>query len=126
MGLDFVWMMIQTFIALAVVCGLAYFLFRVVLPRLNFTVTSNSMVRIVDRVAIDARKSLCVIEIAGRWMLISVTETGVEQICELDADSAKLAEAEIIKARELKSANAIGSGFADKLTQLMKRNQGGK
>lgn len=125
MGLDFVWMMVQTFIALAVVCGLAYLLFRVVLPRFNFNYSSNSMVRIVDRVSIDARKSLCVIEVAGQWMLIAVTENGVKQICELDADSAKLAESEINKIRESKNATLLAGGFAEKLSQLMNK-KGGK
>lgn len=125
MGFDLL-SILQTFLALAIVCGLAYFLFRVVLPRLNVSFTSNSMVRIVDRVAIDARKSLCVIEVAGRWMLIAVSENGVEQICELDAASAKIAEAEIKKAKEEKSANAFGNGFTDKILQLIKKNQGGK
>lgn len=126
MGLEFLSMALQTFIALAIVCGLAYLIFRVILPRVNFNYTSNSMVRVVDRVSIDGRKSLCVVEVAGQWMLIAVTETGVEQICELDADAAKIAELEIIKAREKQSANALGSNFADKLAQLMNKKSGGK
>ncbi len=113
-------------LALTFVCGLAYFIFRVLLPRFNFDFKSHSMVRIVDRVTVDGRKSLCVIEVAGKWMLISVTETGVEQICELDADSAKIAELEIIKAKEEQNLNAFGNNVTEKLTKLIKRNQGGK
>lgn len=116
----------KTILALTFVCGLAYFIFRVVLPRFNFNFKSNNMVRIVDRITVDGRKSLCVIEVAGKWMLISVTETGVEQICELDADSAKIAELEIIKAKEEQNLNAFGINFTEKLTKLMKKDQGGK
>lgn len=126
MGWEFLIMMLQTFLALAIVCGLAYLMFRVVLPRLNFRYSSNSMVRIVDKVSVDARKSLCVIEVAGKWMLIGVTENGIEQICELDAASARIAEDEIAKAREKQTANALSNSFAEKLSQLMNKNQGGK
>lgn len=126
MGWEFLWMMVQTIIALTVVCGLAYLLFRVVLPRFNFNYSSNNMVRVVDRISLDARKSLCVIEVAGEWKLIAITENGVELISELDANSAKLAEAEIIKEREKQTSNALGNGFADKLSQLMNRKEGGK
>ncbi len=90
--LNFIWMMIQTIIALTVVCGLAYVLFRVVLPKLSFTGSSNSMVKIVDRIPIDARKSLCVIEVAGKWMLIAVSENGVQLVSELNSEAAALAE----------------------------------
>ena len=126
MGWEFVMMMLQTFLALAIVCGLAYLIFRVILPKVNFNYNSNSMVRVVDKVTVDTRKSLCVIEVAGKWMLIGITENGIEQICELDAESAKIAEEEIAKAREQQTVNALGNSFADKISQLMKKNQGGK
>lgn len=125
MGWEFLWMMVQTIIALTVVCGLAYLMFRVVLPRFNFNYSSNSMVRVVDRISLDARKSLCVIEVAGEYKLIAITENGVELISDLDANSAKLAEAEIIKEREKQTANAFGNGFANKLSQLMNKKEGG-
>ncbi len=126
MGLEFLWMMVQTFVALAIVCGLAYLIFRVVMPRVNFNYSSNNMVRVVDRISIDARKSLCVIEVAGKWMLISVTENGVQLVSELDADEAKKAAEEIKLVREKQTATALGSNFADKLAQLMKKKEGGK
>lgn len=121
MGWEFLWMMVQTFIALGLVCGLAYLIFRLILPRMNVNFSSNSMVRIVDRIAVDSRKSLCVIEVADKWMLIAITENGVQLVSELDKDSAILAETEIKKIRDEQSANAFGSNFAEKLTELMKK-----
>ncbi len=126
MGLEFLWMMVQTFLALGIVCGLAYVIFRFVVPRVNFNYTQNSMVRVVDRIAIDARKSLCVVEVAGKWMLIAVTENGVQLVSELDKESAELAETEIKTRREAQNANALGTNFAEKLTQMIKKKQGGK
>ncbi len=119
-------MLVQTVFALALVCALAYLIFRVVLPRLSIGYGSNSMVRVVDRVGIDARKSLYVIEVAGKWMLVASSEAGVQLICELDAQTALLAEQEIVKNRAVPAGGALGKSFADKLNEVISRKQGGK
>ena len=126
MGLNFLWMMIQTFIALGLVCGLAYFLFRVVLPKLNVNFASDSMVRVVDRVSLDAKKSLYIVEVAEKWLLLAVTENGVQLVSELDPDTAKAAEIDFQKVLEEKKVNAFGNDFAVKVSQLIKKKQGGK
>lgn len=124
--LSFIWMMVQTIIALTVVCGLAYLLFRVVLPKLSFTGSANSMVKIVDRIPIDARKSLCVIEVAGKWMLIAVSESGVQLVSELNSEAAALAELEISKKREANAGGFIASGVTDKFTEIFTKKREGK
>ncbi len=126
-SLTFLWMLLQTVFALGLVCGLAYLIFRVILPRLAVSYGSNNMVRVVDRIGLDARKSLYVIEVAGKWMLVASSESGVQLIAELDADSAKIAEEEIVKNRQLPANTAFGKSFADKLNEVINRNkQGGK
>lgn len=117
---------IQTFLALAVVCGLAYFLFRVVMPRLNMNYSSNNMIRVVDRVAVDSRKSLCIVEVAGQWMMVAITENGVEKICDLNAEEAAVLEAEVKLARENQSAKVVGAGLVTKITELLGKSEGGK
>lgn len=119
-------MLVQTIFALLLVCGLAYLIFRVLLPRLTGNFSSNNMVRVVDRVALEARKNLYIVEVTGRWLLISVTENGAQLISELDAGDAARAEQEILKNRGLSSANQLGGSFADKLGEVMKRGKGGK
>jgi len=119
-------MLVQTIFALALVCGLAYVIFRVILPRLAVSYSSNNMVRVVDRIGLEARKSLYVIEVAGKWMLVASSENGVQFIAELDAASAKLAEEEIVKNRQLPASGAFGKSFADKLNEVINRKQGGK
>lgn len=117
----------QTIFALALVCGLAYLIFRVILPRLTVNYSANNMVRIVDRVGIEARKSLYVIEVAGKWMLVASSENGVQMIAELDAEEARLAEQEIIKNRQTPQGGGIlGKSFADKLNEVISRKPGGK
>lgn len=125
-SLTFVWMLVQTIFALVVVCGLAYLIFRVILPRLAVSYGTNNMVRVVDRIGLDARKSLYVIEVAGKWMLVAASESGVQLIAELDADSAKIAEEEIVKQRQLPQGSGFGKSFADKLNEVISRKQGGK
>ena len=99
-GFGLFWMFLQTMLALALVCGLAYFLFRWLLPRMQqVSGTDRSLVRVVDRVGIDARKSLLVIEVTGRWLLVATSEAGVHLISELDAASAEEAANELERLR---------------------------
>lgn len=126
-SLSFLWMLLQTIFALLVVCGLAYVIFRVILPRLATSYGSNNMVRVVDRIGLEARKSLYVVEVAGKWMLVASSESGVQLIAELDAESARLAEEEILKNRQNPANTAFGKSFADKLNEVINRGkQGGK
>lgn len=120
-------MLVQTIFALALVCGLAYLIFRVILPRLTVSYGTNNMVRVVDRIGLEARKSLFVIEVAGKWMLVASSESGVQFIAELDAESAKVAEQEFLKNRGLPAGTGFGKSFSDKLNEIMaKGKQGGK
>lgn len=122
-GASFVLMLLQTFLALGFVCGLAYVIFRWVLPRLSAVRSPGGMVRVVDRVGLDARKSLYVIEVTGRWLLIGVSESGVQLLSELDARSAEEAEQEAAKLRPAFGAQAaaVRGAFAERLGQIINR-----
>ena len=127
-SLSFLWMLIQTIFALALVCGLAYLIFRVLLPRLTIgsAAGANNMVRVVDRIGLEARKSLYVVEVAGRWLLVAVSESGVQLVSELDADAAREAEQEILQNRKPVQIGTLGKSFTDKLNEVISRKQGGK
>jgi flagellar biogenesis protein FliO len=86
---SFIWMLLQTIFALGVVCGLIYLIFRWILPKLGTTHSTHGMVDIIDSVGIEPRKHLYVIKVAGRWMLISSSDAGVQFISELDAETAE-------------------------------------
>lgn len=122
-SLSFLWMMVQTILALAVVCGLAYFIFRIVLPKFSIGSGVGSMVRIVDRIGIDARKSLCVVEVAGKWMLIAISENGVQLVSELDAGSAAEAEKLAEQARALGRSAFTSEGISAKLGEVLGRRK---
>lgn len=116
----------QTVMALSFVCGLAYLIFRVVLPRLSVGFSSSNMVRIIDRIGLEARKNLYVVEVAGRWLLISASDSGVQLIAELDAETAAEAERELVQNRQSPKNPILGKSFADKLNEVLNRKQGGK
>ncbi len=119
-------MLAQTLLALGFVCLLAFVIFRVILPRVNPSFSSNSMIRIVDRTPLDMRKSLYIIEVAGRWMLISVTESNVQLISELDSESAEYAEKILAERRhEIVQTNPLNT-FAARLAEAFNRKGQGK
>lgn len=126
-GLNFVWMLFQTLLALAFVCGLAYLIFRVILPRFTSNFGANNMMRVVDRIGLDTRKSLYIIEVTGRWFLVAASEGGVQMISELDAKEASEAEKVIVENRQLPNGVLNGKSFQEKLNEVLNRNkQGGK
>jgi flagellar biosynthetic protein FliO len=117
------WTMAQTFGALFFVIILAVVVLRVVLPRLNsVTGAGASMMRVVDRLPVSPTHSLCVIEVAGRWLVVGLSSSGVQFISELDPVSAETAEAEIDTRRLDKSPiGELGQAAWDKIAQTLKK-----
>lgn len=109
--------------ALAAVCGLAYVIFRVILPRLQFGQNNGGMIRIVERVGVDSKRSLLVVEVTGKWFVVGISESGVQLVSELDETSATQAEEKIILNREaqLKKIEDFRVGFATKAANLVGR-----
>lgn len=124
-GASFFLMLVETILALGLVCGLAYAIFRWVLPRLQATHSANSMVRVVDRAGLDARKNLYVIEVAGRWLLVASSEAGVQLISELDAEAAEEAAATLERIRPTFRAttDSAREAFADRFARLMNKRK---
>jgi flagellar biosynthetic protein FliO len=130
-GRSVIWMFVQTILALGFVCLLAYVLLRVLLPRLSLSTAGRSMVTVVDRTPLDQRRSLYVIEVTGRWLLIAVSEGGVQLISELDADKATQASAVLrstaTSTRARATLNQAGmtarTTFADVLARFGNRRQ---
>ena len=124
--MNFLLMLVETMLALGLVCGLAYLVFRFALPRLTTLRSSNSMVRVVERVGLDQRKSLYVVEVAGRWLLIGASEAGLHLVSELDAKTAEEAAEELERRRSEPSpkVEAARRAFADRLARLTNRKGG--
>lgn len=92
--LDIAWLLIQTAIALAIVCGLAILIFRYILPRLNGVSFNESIVKVVDGTSLDARKRLIIVEAAGKYLLLGVSENGINLVSELDGEAVEKAVAQ--------------------------------
>lgn len=125
-GADFFMMFLQTLLALGLVCGLAYAIFRWLLPRLSVVGRQGGMVRVIERAPLDARNSLYVVEVAGRWLLVASTEKGVELVSELDAGVAEEAERAAASKRPTfgGDAAAVREAFSDRLARVMNRKGG--
>ncbi|MEP6923860.1 MAG: flagellar biosynthetic protein FliO [Pyrinomonadaceae bacterium] len=124
-GLNFIGVLVQTLVALGAVCGLAYVIFRVVLPRLQNGQNSSGMIRVVERIGVDPKRSLLVIEVAGKWLLIGVSEGGIQMVSELDEIDATAAESQILlnRAAQFQKIDELRSSFAAKLAGVMGRKE---
>lgn len=93
--------LIQTLLALGLVIGLIYLLFKVGLGRFlpgsqmaSFGKRGDQEIRVADRIAIDAKNSVVILEIANqRRILVGSGERGVDFLCELE-DVTPASEAE--------------------------------
>jgi len=89
MGGGYGWYLLQTLLALGVVCAAAYLVLRFVVRR-AIPGARRGPVRILTRVAVEPKRSLLLVEAAGRCFLVGSSEAGLSLIAELDP--AKLAE----------------------------------
>lgn len=96
---DVLWMLVQTAFALALVCGLAVLIFRYILPKLNGVSFNKSIVRVVDGASLEARKRLLVVEVAGKYLLLAVSDSGVQMISELEGATVEEAIAKMESAK---------------------------
>ena len=115
--LDILWMLLQTAFALALVCGLAILIFRYILPKLNVVSFNKSIVRVVDGASLDARKRLLVVEVAGKYLLLASSESGVQMISELDGAAVEEAVAKLDEIK--KTANPQLRKATESFAQIM-------
>lgn len=123
-GGSFALALLQTLVVLAFVCGLAYVVLRVVLPRLGVSRSPKGMMRVVDSVSLEPRRNLFVVEVAGRWMLVASSEAGVQMISELNADAAQEAEAAASNerlARHDAATSIVRGAFTDGVARFFKK-----
>lgn len=123
--LDILWMLSQTAIALVLICGLAVLIFRYILPKLNGVTFNKSIVRVVDGASLEARKRLLVVEVAGKYMLLAVSESGVQLISELDGAAIEdaLAKLEQTKAAANPQLKKAGESFNQIMEQVWKKKK---
>ena len=118
---SFLWMIIQTLIALAIVCGLAFLLFRVILPRFGSFSSEGKFVRLIERVPIESGKSICVVKAGNKFFLVGISEGSMNTLSELE-------ESEVKQYLSLESEEQVlgEAKFSQKLSEAFSRSEGEK
>jgi flagellar biosynthetic protein FliO len=84
-SIDFTWVFLKTIFAMVAVIAVAILVIRYIIPKLTLgrTKTSRSDLQIVDRIPLDGRKSLYLIQIERKRYLLASTEHQINLISEL-------------------------------------------
>lgn len=79
------WLLAETLVALAAVCLLALVLLRWGLRRLGAPGSSGGgRIRVLERVAVDPRRSLLLVEVGARVLLVGTGEGPMSVLAEID------------------------------------------
>ncbi len=86
-SVDFSWLFLKMIFAMVVVIALAVLLLRYVLPRITLSRSKGvrTDLQVLDRIPLDAKKALYVLQIEGRRFLISASENHIGLVTELEA-----------------------------------------
>ena len=89
------WLLLRALLALAAVCLLAYVVLRFLSKRVYGTAAGGGLMRVVARLPLEPRRSLYLVEVAGRYLLVGLGENGAPTtLAEIDAATVKSSAAE--------------------------------
>jgi flagellar protein FliO/FliZ len=84
------WLLLRALLALAAVCLLAYVVLRFLSKRVYGTAAGGGLMRVVARLPLEPRRSLYLVEVAGRYLLVGLGENGAPTtLAEIDAATVK-------------------------------------
>ena len=116
--IDFSMLLLRTFFFLALVCLLIYFLLRKVLPRIvQLPGLHNRTVKIIERLPLDQKKSLVVVEIQDKAFLLGCSENSINILMELDREKMEI--------KPPVAAAGGSSGFDSVLKKIAFRSKSG-
>lgn len=82
---DFTWMFIKVIIVLAFVCVIAFAVIKYVLPRASFVKRGqDSQIELIERFALEPRKSLYILKVGSRFLLLGTSENTLSPLMELN------------------------------------------
>lgn len=109
------WLLFKTLIVLALVVALIYLTLNYGARKLlKLGPASTSLVKVVDRVPLDPKKQLYVLQVGADFLLVGASEHGLAFLSKLDGESVQKAIAERI------AAQAAAPSFLDRLNALGK------
>lgn len=99
--------LLQTLLALGAVCALAYVVLRWGAKRLYGVGRPGQQMRLVERLPLDPRRSLYLVEVSGRQLLVGSSENGVTLLTEVSRDGPELVEMKVaVRAEEVEEIEA--------------------
>lgn len=108
------YLLFKTLVVLAMVVALIYLTLNFGVRKLfRLGPQATSLVKVVDRVAVEPKKSLLVLQVGAEYLLVSSSEQGMSLLSKLDAENVQKALAERIAAQPampsfLERLNALG------------------
>ena len=103
----------KTVVALLIVVGIIYLLFRVGLAKFigMAAIKGGKSMKVVERVQLDARHALLIVELDGeRRFLFGTGEQGIQLLARLDRDEPITTETQASFQDAMQAANVAGSG----------------
>ena len=107
--------LISMIASIALICFLAYFVTKKMGANNLFSNQSEGKMRVYDRLILAPNKSLVVVKIAERWLVLGVSNENISLITELDAEQSKL----------WLEKEQISSNFTDVIANIINK-KGGK
>jgi flagellar protein FliO/FliZ len=89
------WLLVKMLLGLGVTVGAIYLSLSYVARRLQgFPGARSAVVKVVERVPLEPRRTLWVVEVAGEYLLLSSGDGPMTLLAKLDADKAREAVAQ--------------------------------
>ena len=84
-SVDFTWLFLKMIFAMIAVIALAIVILRYIVPKLGLhrRGSARTDLRVVDRIPLDSRKSLFVLEVEGRRLLLGASDNHVGLVADL-------------------------------------------
>jgi flagellar biogenesis protein FliO len=94
------YLLFKTLVVLGLVVAVIYLTLNVGARKLlKLGPQSNALVKVVDRVPLEPKKSLYVLQVGGEFLLVGASEQGLALVSKLDAEGVQKALAERIAAQ---------------------------
>ncbi len=100
-------MVLKMCLTLGAVCILAFLVLRYGLPRLTGLQQQGGLVRVVTRFPLEPQKSLYIVEVAGKSLLLGVTSDRIDLLTQLDNE-----QIEQIQEESAKEAPRLSTEFS--------------
>lgn len=83
-SVDFTWMFIKVILILAFVCVIAFAVIKYVIPKASYLKRGeDSQIELIERFALEPRKSLYILKIGSRFLLLGSSENSLSPLLEL-------------------------------------------